>query len=75
MNNRTNTKHSKSSRLARIERKCDIILSELSAIRNSGRPDRCSIDESIERMHIASRRMRAEAEHDARVLRKMFLFK
>ncbi len=75
MNSHRNNKNRKPSRLAHIERKCDIILSELTAIRNGVRPDRSSIDESIERMHIASRRMRAEAEHDARVLRKMFLFK
>lgn len=69
-------KFHKSSRLKRIERKCDVILFELAIIRKSQnrrsllKDDR--IDDAIERMHRNARRMRAEAEKDARILRKVF---
>lgn len=75
MNNRQNTKNRKPSRLARIEKKCDIILSELAIIRKSANIRHRSVDDAIERMHNASRRMRAEAERDARILRRVFQFK
>lgn len=75
MNNRRNTKSRKSSRLARIERKCDVILSELAVIRKSVSSRHRSVDDAIERMHKASRRMMAEAERDARILRRVFQFK
>lgn len=75
MNNRRNTKSRKSPRLARIERKCDVILSELAVIRKSVSSRHRSVDDAIERMHKASRRMMAEAECDARILRRVFQFK
>lgn len=75
MNNRKNTKNRKQSRLARIERKCDIILSEIAILRKNANIRHRSVDDAIERMHSASRRMRAEAERDARILRRVFQFK
>lgn len=75
MSNRRNTKNRKPSRLARIEKKCDIILSELAIIRKSANTRNRSVDDAIERMHNAARRMRAEAERDARILRRVFQFK
>ncbi|GEM_PF-2063160 len=75
MNDRRNHKSRKQSRLARIERKCDIILSELAIIRKSANTRHRSVDDAIERMHNVSRRMRAEAERDARILRRVFQFK
>lgn len=75
MSNRRNTKNCKQSRLARIERKCDVILSELAIIRKSVNTRHRSVDDAIERMHNASRRMRTEAERDARILRRVFQFK
>lgn len=72
MSNRRNTKNRKQSRLARIERKCDVILSELAIIRKSVNTRHRSVDDAIERMHNASRRMRTEAERDARILRRVF---
>lgn len=75
MNNRRNNKNRKQTRLARIERKCDLILIELAIIRKSANTRHRSVDDAIERMHSASRRMRAEAERDARILRRVFQFK
>ncbi len=72
MNNRKYNKSRKQSRLDRIERKCDRILSQLAAIRHqlSYRSD--DIDVAIERMHRNARRMRNEACREASVLRRMF---
>lgn len=75
MSNRRNNKNRKPSRLDRVERKCDIILSELAIIRRSLKNRSRSIDDAIERMHQNARRMRAEAEKDAQILRRVFQFK
>lgn len=75
MNNRGYAKPRKNSRLGRVERKCDIILSELAAIRNCVFSNSHSIDDVIDRMHRNARQMRAEAEKDARLLRRVFEFK
>ncbi len=75
MSNRRNNKNRKPSRLDRVERKCDIILSELAIIRKSLKNRSRSIDDAIERMHHNARRMRAEAEKDAQILRRVFQFK
>ncbi len=72
MSNRRNNKNYKPSRLERIERKCDIILSELAIIRKSLYTRSMSVDDAIERMHNASRRMRDEAHRNARFLHKVF---
>lgn len=71
MNNRqkNNRKH---SRLERVERKCDIILSELAIIRKRLHPRSHAIDDAIEQMHRNARRMRAEAEKNAQLLHKVF---
>lgn len=68
-------KKRKASRLERVERKCDVILSELVIIRKNFKSSSRSIDDAIERMHHNARRMRAEAEKDAAILRKVFRFK
>jgi len=75
MNNRRYNKNRKPSRLKRIERKCDIILSELSIIRKNLSTRSHSVDDAIDRMHYNARRMRAEAEKDAQLLRRVFQFK
>jgi len=72
MNNRRKYKTHKPSRLDRIERKCDVILSELAIIRKSLKTRSPSVDDAIDRMHRTARRMRAEAERDTRLLRKVF---
>lgn len=59
------------SRLDRIERKCDRILSELLIIRQqlNRRPD---MDTAIERLHRAARNMRDQCEHERDFTRRMF---
>lgn len=58
------------SRLGRIESKCDRILSELIIIRhNLSRPD---IDATIDRLHSAARKMRAQCEVERNTLRRLF---
>lgn len=63
------------SRIERVEAKCDRILSELSVIRRSLNAGTNSVDDAIERMHRNARRMRAETEKNARILRELFLTK
>ena len=64
----------KPGRLERIERKCDTILGKLDYIQ--AHATACNpVDDAIERMHDASRRMRDEAEREARILRKVFHIK
>lgn len=74
MNDRSYNKRRKPSRLERIERKCDIILYELAIIRQSNKRYRL-VDDTIDRMHYCARRMKAEAENDARLLRKVLHYK
>lgn len=59
------------SRLNRIERKCDRILSELSALRHrlSHQPD---IDSIIDRLHRSAREMRRQCEKECEEVRRMF---
>lgn len=71
MNNRRNKNH-KPSRLERVERKCDIILSELATIRKNLNTRSHSVDDAIDRMHRNARRMRAEAIREAHFLRTVF---
>lgn len=47
-----------SARMAAIEQKCDLILSELSAMRAHD-----GLDEMIDRLHRQARAMREEARH------------
>lgn len=65
---------STSSRLARIEDKCDIILSELLALRGRLKQEE-AVDKAIERLHASARRARAEAREDAALLRSVFHIK
>ena len=59
------------SRLDRIERKCDRILSELLILRQrlARTPD---IDNAIDRLHRSARQMRRQAERDRDLARAMF---
>lgn len=75
MNNRRFNNGRKQTRLDRLERKCDRIISELTVIRQQLKYRVDDIDGAIERMHHHARRMRAEAERDARILRRVFQFK
>lgn len=59
------------SRLNRIERKCDRILSELLALRHrlSHQPD---IDSVIDHLHRSARDMRKHCEKERDAIRRMF---
>lgn len=59
------------SRLDRVERKCDRILSELIIIRQqlNRRP---GIDNAIERLHKTARKMRLQCEQERDYARSMF---
>lgn len=59
------------TRMARIERKCDLILSELIILRQrwSQRPD---IDSLIDRLHQDGKRMRALCERERDAFRERF---
>lgn len=72
MNNRKNNKGGRASRLDRIERKCDRILSELASIRRRISPRHDDIDTAIDRMHRNARRMREQSIRDAQILRRVF---
>lgn len=70
MTNRTHKKR-RPSRLARIERKCDRILSELLILRRQ-RFVSDNIDTAIDRLHRAARNMRAECEREKDRTRKIY---
>lgn len=72
MNNRKRTRSRKASRLDRIERKCDAILSRLESTRWSAGKSPRSIDDIIERMHLTAKRLREQADREAQLLRKAF---
>ena len=67
-----NYKNHKPSRLERIERKCNLILSQLTTLSNVRVFRSEMMDDAIERMHINARRMRARAHRDAENIRKAF---
>lgn len=71
-NRQKRNKTRKPSRLDRIERKCDRILSELLILRQqiAHRPD--ELDVTIERMHRAARRLKAQSQRERDNVRKMF---
>lgn len=52
------------SRIGRIERKCDRILSELLVIRHRISSSGSDMDSAIERMHRAARMMRRQCERE-----------
>ncbi len=56
-------------RIERIERKCDRILSELLILRQRLRRTH-DIDESIEQMHTAARRLREQCERERETCKK-----
>lgn len=62
----------KSSRLARIERKCDRILSELLILRDhvANHPD--ELDVAIDRMHRAARSLHLQSERERENVIRMF---
>lgn len=59
-------RRSRTSRLARIERKCDRILSELLVMRKRAYR-RDALDDAIDKLHVQARRMRelSRMERDA----------
>lgn len=59
------------SRIERLERKCDRILSELLIIRHrlASRPD---MDVAIERLHLAACRMKTRFERERDEARRVF---
>lgn len=71
-NRQRRNKSRKPSRLDRIERKCDRILSELLILRQkiAHRPD--DLDEAIERMHRAARRLKEQSKRECEIATKMF---
>lgn len=70
MKNR-NRNNLRQTRLDRVERKCDRILSELIIIREqlNRRPD---MDTAIERIHLTARSMRVQFERERNNIRRMF---
>lgn len=66
-----NRNNLRQTRLDRVERKCDRILSELIIIREQlkRRPD---MDAAIERIHRTARSMRAQFERERNNTRRMF---
>lgn len=71
-NRQRRNKSRKPSRLDRIERKCDRILSELLILRQqiAHRPD--ELDVAIERMHRVARRLKTESKRELENTVKMF---
>lgn len=59
------------SRLERIERKCDLILSQLLIIRQRLSYRAEDIDSTIDRLHRSARRMREEADRERDNARRM----
>lgn len=59
-------------RLCRVEKKCNRILSELSAIRQLLSYRVVDVDSVIDRMHQNARQMKTEARRDAAFLRRLF---
>ena len=71
-NKQRRNRERKQSRLDRIERKCDRILSELLILRQhqAHRPD--EMDVAIERMHRAARRLQILSKRERDVASRMF---
>lgn len=66
------TKGRKPSRLDRIERKCDRILSELLILRQRTIHRSDGLDVVIERMHRAARRLKAQSSRERDDALRMF---
>ena len=75
MNNHRKKRNNKLSRLERVERKCDRILAELAMLRKRSAVQSRSVDDAIERMHRNARRMRAETDREAQIIRKLLISK
>lgn len=72
MNNKPSRKSVRvPSRLSRIERKCDWILSELIIFRRRGacRPD--DVDTAIDRLRRAARKLREQSRRESGIARNM----
>lgn len=67
---RYNTYNCRSSRIERIERKCDRILSELLIIRHQlhKRPD---MDEAIDRLHATALKLREQVAREKEIIQRM----
>lgn len=66
------TRRRRPGRLDRIERKCDLILSELLSLRRSGQT-MCGTDSLIEQLHRSAREMRRQCERERVAVRKFLL--
>lgn len=72
MNKPKTRKTPHAGRLELIEKKCNLILRELAAIRGILAIRSDMVDTAIDRMHRNARRMKAEAERNTRILRGLF---
>lgn len=61
------------SRLWRIERQCDRILSEVLILRQVLRQKPTDLDDLIERMHESARSLRLQCERERDVLQSMLI--
>ena len=74
MTKRSHNTKRRYSRIERIERKCDRILSEILIIRQRlARPE--SMDSAIDRMHTAARKLREQCEREREMVKRMFFDK
>lgn len=65
-------KYSLIARLARVERKCDRILSELASIRVLHRHRPRSVDKSIDDIVYASRRLNEQCSRELSAVRRLY---
>lgn len=70
-NNTRNRKYSHPSRIDRIERKCDRILSELLIVRQQLNKE-SDMDTVIDRLHTTAIRMRRQCNKERALVRTMF---
>lgn len=61
-----------SARISRLERKCDRILAEISALRRDISPRRTEIDDVIDSLHKAASAMRQQSQSELRRYTRQF---
>lgn len=71
MTKRKKTDRRHPSRLDRIERKCDRILTELLMMRRTSRSSASSFDDALDRVHDAAMRMRRQCEMEYKAVRDL----
>ena len=60
------------SKLDRIERKCDRILSEILMMRYNSRNATCDADNAIDKLHRMAHKLRNQCEYERGYIRQMF---